>query len=42
MFMEGYEEVCRQYLDECTYTCKDGRPTSPDSIYNLRMELKRT
>ena len=36
----GYEEVCRQYLDECTYTCKDGRPTSPDSIYNLRMELK--
>ena len=36
----GYEEVCRQYLDECVYTCKDGRPTSPDSIYNLRMELK--
>ena len=36
----GYEEVCRQYLDECTYTCKDGRPTSPDSIYNLRMKLK--
>ncbi len=36
----GYEEVCRQYLDDCVYTCKDGRPTSPDSIYNLRMELK--
>lgn len=36
----GYEEVCRQYLDECTYTCEDGRPTSPDSLYNLRMALK--
>jgi archaeosine synthase alpha-subunit len=36
----GYEEVCRNYLDECVYTCEDGRPTSPDSIYNLRMELK--
>lgn len=36
----GYEEVCKQYLDECVYTCRDGRPTSPDSIYNLRMELK--
>ncbi|MCF0226955.1 MAG: DUF5591 domain-containing protein [Methanobrevibacter sp.] len=36
----GYEEVCRQYLDECTYTCENGKPTSPDSIYNLRTELK--
>ena len=36
----GYEEVCRQYLDECVYTCENGKPTSPDSIYNLRMELK--
>lgn len=36
----GYEEVCRQYLDDCIYTCEDGRPTSPDSIYNLRLELK--
>lgn len=37
----GYEEVCKQYLDEdVVYTCKDNRPTSPDSIYNLRMELK--
>ena len=36
----GYEEVCRHYLDDCVYTCRDGRPTSPDSIYNLRMELK--
>ena len=36
----GYEEVCKQYLDDCVYTCLDERPTSPDSIYNLRMELK--
>lgn len=36
----GYEKVCREYLDECVYVCKDGRPTSPDSLYNLRMELK--
>lgn len=36
----GYEEVCRQYIDECIYTCENGRPTSPDSIYNLRTELK--
>ncbi len=37
----GYEEVCRNYLDDCTYTAKEGRPTSHDSIYNLRMELKK-
>jgi archaeosine synthase len=37
----GYEEVCNEYLDNCIYTCEDGRPTSPDSIYNLRMELKK-
>ncbi|WP_409199938.1 DUF5591 domain-containing protein [Methanobrevibacter sp. DSM 116169] len=36
----GYEEACRDYLDDCIYTCEDGRPTSPDSLYNLRMELK--
>lgn len=37
----GYEEVCRNYLDECVYTCEDKRPTSPDSLYNLRIELKK-
>jgi len=37
----GYEEVCREYLDECTYTALDGRVTSNDSIYNLRTELKK-
>ncbi|MCQ2972685.1 MAG: DUF5591 domain-containing protein [archaeon] len=36
----GYKEVCKQYLDDCTYTAVEGKPTSPDSIYNLRMELK--
>lgn len=37
----GYAEVCHEYLDDCTYTAVDGRPTSNDSIYNLRMELKK-
>ncbi len=37
----GYEEVCREYLDNCTFVCQDGRPTSPDSIYHLREELKK-
>lgn len=37
----GYEEVCREYLDNCVYVCHDDRPTSPDSIYNLREELKK-
>lgn len=37
----GYEEVCREYLDDCIYVCKDGKPTSFESIYNLREEVKR-
>lgn len=37
----GYEEVCREYLGACTYTAVEGRPTSNDSVYNLRMELKK-
>ena len=37
----GYEEVCREYLDDCTYTAVDNKPTSQDSIYNLRTELKK-
>jgi len=37
----GYEEVCREYLDDCTYTAVDKKPTSFDSIYNLRVELKK-
>ncbi|MDR0900837.1 MAG: DUF5591 domain-containing protein [Methanobrevibacter sp.] len=37
----GYEEVCREYLEDCTYTAIDSKPTSSDSIYNLRTELKK-
>ncbi|KZX14695.1 DUF5591 domain-containing protein [Methanobrevibacter curvatus] len=37
----GYEKVCQEYLDGAIYTCVDGKTTSPDSIYNLRMELKK-
>ena len=37
----GYEEVCRAYLDDAEYVCADGRPTAPDSIYNLRQALKK-
>lgn len=36
----GYLETCEEYLDDVIYTCEDERPTSADSIYNLRMELK--
>lgn len=37
----GYLESCVQYVDDFTNVCEDGRPTSPDSLYNLRMELKK-
>ena len=36
----GYLESCEAYVDDFINTCKDGHPTSPDSLYNLRMELK--
>ena len=36
----GYLEACEAFLNDFTLTCKNGKPTSPDSIYNLRMELK--
>ena len=36
----GYLECCEHYVDDFINTCEDGRPTSPDSLYNLRMELK--
>ena len=36
----GYLESCEAYIDDFVNVCKDGRPTSPDSLYNLRMELK--
>ena len=28
-------------MDNCTYVCDSGRPTSPQSIFNLREELKK-
>ena len=36
----GYLESCEAYLDDFVNVCVDERPTSPDSLYNLRMELK--
>ena len=36
----GYLESCEAYLDDFVLTCKNGKPTSPDSLYDLRMELK--
>ena len=37
----GYRETCEAYLDDAVYTCKDGRPTSHESMENLKMELKK-
>lgn len=37
----GYLESCEAFLDDFVNVCEDGRPTSPDSLYNLRMELKK-
>ena len=37
----GYEQVCKDYLDDCTYTAVDGKPSSNDSIFNLRTQLKK-
>lgn len=36
----GYLQSAEAYLDDFTNVCVDDRPTSPDSLYNLRMELK--
>ena len=36
----GYLESLEAYCDDFINVCKDERPTSPDSLYNLRMELK--
>ena len=36
----GYLKSCEAYLDDFINVCNDGKPTSPDSLYNLRMELK--
>ena len=36
----GYLESLEAYCEDFINVCEDGRPTSPDSLYNLRMELK--
>ena len=36
----GYLESCEAYMDDFVNVCVNERPTSPDSLYNLRMELK--
>ncbi|WP_298522531.1 DUF5591 domain-containing protein [uncultured Methanobrevibacter sp.] len=36
----GYLQSAEAYLDDFINVCVDDRPTSPDSLYNLRMELK--
>jgi archaeosine synthase alpha-subunit len=35
----GYMKICEEYLDEATYTCKDGKPTSIESMENLKREV---
>ncbi len=36
----GYLTVCQEYLPDATFTCKDGRTISPESMANLRIALK--
>lgn len=36
----GYLQSAEAYLDDFVNVCVDDRPTSPDSLYNLRIELK--
>jgi len=35
----GYRKICEKYLDDCVYTCSDGKPTSPKSMGNLKKEV---
>ena len=37
----GYLESLEAFVDDFVNVCEDERPTSPDSLYNLRMELKK-
>jgi archaeosine synthase alpha-subunit len=37
----GYLEVCQEYLPQATFTCQDNKTTSPDSMTNLKNEVKR-
>lgn len=37
----GYLTVCQEYLPQATFTCKDGRTTSSESMHNLKIEVKK-
>lgn len=37
----GYLEVCQEYLPQATFTCQDNKTTSPDSMTNLKNEVKK-
>lgn len=37
----GYLEVCQEYLPQATFTCQDNKTTSPDSMTNLKKEVKK-
>ncbi|MGZ7209828.1 MAG: DUF5591 domain-containing protein, partial [Methanobacterium sp.] len=37
----GYRQVCEEYLEDATYTCNDGKPTSAESMQNLKNEVKK-
>lgn len=37
----GYLQSCEAYIDDFVNVCVDERPTSPESLYSLRMELKK-
>jgi archaeosine synthase len=36
----GYREVCEEYLDECKFTCINGKPTSKESMENLKENIR--
>lgn len=37
----GYLQVCEEYLEDAVYTCKNGKPTSKESMENLKNEVKK-
>nr|WP_319372902.1 DUF5591 domain-containing protein [uncultured Methanobacterium sp.] len=38
---QGYLEVCQEYLPQATFTCQDNKATSPDSMTNLKNEVRK-
>ena len=37
----GYRDVCESHLPQAIFTCQDGRPTSNESINNLKREVSK-